>query len=82
MPFRMDLRGKTSAEQKYFLPITSSKSEGFLLLQFLLLQDINKEAMIQLVLSFCTFRITLQLVGARVFTLKWHLCLRTIVFII
>lgn len=78
----MDLRGKTSAEQKYFPPITSSKHESSLLWEFLLLQDINQETMIQLDPSFRTFRITLQLLGAGVSTLKWRLCLRTVFFII
>lgn len=62
--------------------MTTSKCEGCLLLQFLLLQVINKETMAQLVLLFHTLRITLQLFGAALSTLKWRLCLRTAFFII
>ena len=44
-------------------------------------KDIKKETMIQSVLSFCTLRITLQLLGAGVSTLQWYLCLSTVFFI-
>lgn len=78
----MNLKKEISAEQKYFPSITSSKYEGYLLLQFLLLYVINKETVAQLVLFFHTLRITLQLLSAAVSTLQRHLCLRTVFFII
>lgn len=78
----MNLRKEISAEQKYFPSITSSKYEGYPLLQFSSLYDINKEPMAQLVLFFHTLKITLQLLSAAVSTLKRHLCLRTVFFII
>lgn len=62
--------------------MTTSKREGYLILQFLLLQVISKETVVQLVLFYRTLRITLQLLGEALSTLKWHLCLRPTFFII